>query len=209
MAHNCTINSTENIKSKPAGSQNWDDNLKAIPINKNNKKLKDKITTPHKHHWKNAKSINVSRKKNPIVGDSVLKHVEGWRLNKRMKSNVSVRSIPGTSTNGMIHHVKGCLEDMSQDTVILHHEIDDLKIGNTSEKLATEIVNLALTIQIEKTKVFILGLTIRNNNLDKRWKEVNQLLERKCLIEKLGFIDNQNINLKMLRSWSTFKKQKL
>ena len=98
---------------------------------------------------------------------------------------------------------------MSRDTVILHQEIDNFKIGNTLEKLATNIVNLALTIQIEKTKVFILGLTIRNNNLDKRWKEVNQLLERKCLIEKLGFIDNQSINLKMLRSWSTFKKQKL
>ena len=29
-------------------------------------------------------------------------------------------------------------------------------------------------------------------SLDKRRKEVNQLLERKCLVEKLGFIDNQN-----------------
>ena len=39
---------------------------------------------------------------------------------------------------------------------------------------------------------------IRNDNLDKRQKEVNQFLERKCLLEKLGFFDNQNINLKML-----------
>ena len=132
------------------------------------------------------------------MGDSILKHVEGWRLNKRMKSNVLVRSIPGASTNGMIHHVKGCLEDISPDTAILHHGTNDLKSGNTSEKIATDIVNLALTIQNEKTKVFISGLTIRNDNLDKRRKEVNQFLERKCLVEKLGFIDNQNINLKML-----------
>ena len=132
------------------------------------------------------------------MGDSILKQVEGWRLNKRMKSNVSVRSIPGTSTNGMIHHVKGCLEDISPDTVILHHGTNDLKSGNTSEKIATDIVNLALTIQNEKTKVFISGLTIRNDNHDKRRKDVNQFLERKCLVEKLGFIDNQNINLKML-----------
>ena len=40
--------------------------------------------------------------------------------------------------------------------------------------------------------------TIRNDNLDKRWKEENQLLERNCLVEKLSFLDNQNINLKML-----------
>ena len=61
-------------------------------------------------------------------------------------------------------------------------------------------VNLALIIQNEKTKVFISGLIIRNDNenLDKRRKEVNQFSERKCLLEKLDFIDNQNINLKML-----------
>ena len=40
------------------------------------------------------------------VDDSILKHVEGWHLNKSMKFNVSVKSIPGASTNGMIQHVK-------------------------------------------------------------------------------------------------------
>ena len=97
----------------------------------------------------------------------------------------------------MVYHVKGCLEDISPNAVILHHGTNDLKSGNTSEKIATDIVNLALTTQSQKTKVFISGLTIRNDNFDKRRKEVNQLLERKCLVAKLGFIDNQNINLKM------------
>ena len=198
MAHNSTIDLTENNKCKPTGSQTRDDNFQAIVNNNNNKKLKDTKTTPHKDPSKNSKSINVPRKNTLVVGDSILKHVEGWRLNKRMKSNFSVRSIPGASTNGMVHHVKGCLEDISPNTVILHHGTNDLKCGNTSEKIATDIVNLALTIQSEKTKVFISGLTIRNDNLNKRRKEVNQLLERKCLVAKLGFIDNQNINLKML-----------
>ena len=115
-----------------------------------------------------------------------------------MKSNVSVRSIPGASTNGVIHHVKGWVEDIWPDTVILHHGTNDIKSGNTSEKIATDIVNLALTIQSEKTKVFISGLTTTNDNLDKKRKEVNQSLERKFLVEKLGFIDNQKINLKIL-----------
>ena len=137
-------------------------------------------------------------KKTLIVIDSILKQVEGWRLNKRMKSNVAVISVPDASTNGMIHYVKGCLEDISSDTVILHHGTNDLKSGNTSEKIATDRVNLALTIQSEKTKVFISGLTTTNDNLDKKRKEVNQSLERKFLVEKLGFIDNQKINLKIL-----------
>ena len=50
----------------------------------------------------------------------------------------------------MVHHVKGCLEDISPDTVILHNGTNDLKSGNTSEKIATDIVNLALTIRSEK-----------------------------------------------------------
>ena len=98
----------------------------------------------------------------------------------------------------MAHHVKGYLEGISPDTVILHHGTNDLKSGNTSEKTATAIIKLALTIQIEKNKVFISGLTIGNDFLHKRRKEVNKILESKCLVEKLSFIDNQNINLKML-----------
>ena len=74
------------------------------------------------------------------MGDFILKHAEGWRLKKRMKSNVSVRSIPGASTNCMIHHVKGCLKDISPDNVSLHHGTNDLKSGNTSEKIAIDIV---------------------------------------------------------------------
>ena len=80
------------------------------------------------------------------MSDSILRHVESWRLNKRMKSNVSVRSIPGASIKGMIHHVKEYLEDISPDTEILHNETSDPKNGNTSEIIPTAIVNLALTI---------------------------------------------------------------
>ena len=31
---------------------------------------------------------------------------KGWRLNKRMKSTVHVKSIPGATTKGMKHHVR-------------------------------------------------------------------------------------------------------
>ena len=55
------------------------------------------------------RSDNPQRKKTLILGDSIVKHVEGWRLNKRMKSAVFVRCIPETTTNAMKHHLKGCL----------------------------------------------------------------------------------------------------
>ena len=106
-----TIDLTDYNKSKPSGSQTRNDNLSAIGNNNNYKILKDNKITPYKYPWKNLKSINALRKNTLIVGDSILKHVEGWCLNKSMKSTVSVRSIPGTSTYDMTHHIKGCLED--------------------------------------------------------------------------------------------------
>ena len=97
MTHNSTIHLTENNKCKSSGWQTRDDNLQATASNNNKKKLKDNKTTLHKDPSKSSKSINIPTKK----------HVEGWRLNKGMKSNVSVRLIPVASTNGIIHHVKG------------------------------------------------------------------------------------------------------
>ena len=138
------------------------------------------------------------KKKTLIVGDSIVKHIDGWRLNKRMRSTVSVRSIPGTTTKGMIHHVKGCLEDTSPDCIILHHGTNDLNSNSTSEEIADKILNLVASIKTSKTQVFVYGLVIRKDKLNKKGNEVNELLKTKCEIRQLSFIDNKNISLGML-----------
>ena len=71
-----------------------------------------------------------------IVGESTVKHIDDWQLNKRMRSTVSLRSIPSATTKGLIHHVKGCLEDTSSDFIILHHGTNDLNGDSTSEEIA-------------------------------------------------------------------------
>ena len=69
--------------------------------------------------------------------------------------NDLVRSIPGVTTKGMTHHVKGCLEDISPDFIILHHGTNDLNGNNTSEEIADKILNLAASIKTSKNKVFV------------------------------------------------------
>ena len=51
-----------------------------------------------------------------MMSDSIVKNVEGWRLNKLMKYQVSFKSIPGAATKGVVHHVKGCLQDTPYQT---------------------------------------------------------------------------------------------
>ena len=98
----------------------------------------------------------------------------------------------------MIHHVKGCLEDTFPDFIILHHGTNDLNSYSTSEEIADKILNLATSIKTSKNQVFVSGLVIRKDKLNKKGNEVNELLKTKCEIRQLSFIDNKNISLGML-----------
>ena len=139
------------------------------------------------------------KKKTLIIGDSIVKHIDGWRLNKRMRSTVSVRSISGAITKDMVHDVKDSLEDTSPDFMIFHHCANDLNGNSTSEEIADKILNLAASIKTSKNQVFVSGLVIRKDKLNKKGNEVNELLKNKCGIRQLPFIDNKNISLGMMK----------
>ena len=81
--------------------------------------MKSKVNEKKKNQY--LKSNNPQRKKTLILGDSIVKHVEGWRLNKWMK--------PTTK-----HHHEGCLKDSSLGNIILYHGDNNLKSGDNSEK---------------------------------------------------------------------------
>ena len=84
-------------------------------------------------------------KKTLILGDTTIKNVDVWKLNRSMKSIISIRSISGATTKAMKHDVVGCLEDESSDTILLHHGTSDLRSEESSEKIASNIINVALS----------------------------------------------------------------
>ena len=111
-----------------------------------------------------------------------------------MRSTVSVRSVPSATTKGMINHVEGCLEDTSPDFIVLPHGTNDWNSESTSEEIADKILNLAVSIKTSKNQVFLSGLIIRKDKLNKEGNEVNELLKAKCQIRKL-LINSKNISL--------------
>ena len=141
-----------------------------------------------------------NQKKTLIVGDSIVKNIEGWRLNKRMKFSVAVKSIPGTATKGVKHHIKGCLEDNSPDSIMLHVGTNNLKNKESAESIANDIMDVAIFIRNEKTSVFVSGLSVRNDRLNDKGKNVNSLLKRRCDEEKICFVYNTNNNVGMLNN---------
>ena len=97
-----------------------------------------------------------------MVGDLIVKSIKGWRLSKRMKSSVAVKSIPDATTKGKMHHIKGYLEDNSPDSIILNVGTNNFKNKETTEDIANNIRDIAILISKERTNVFVFGLTVRN-----------------------------------------------
>ena len=50
----------------------------------------------------------------------------------------------------MKNHVRGCLEDNSPDTVILHFGSNNLKNNESAENIATDIIDLARSVENEE-----------------------------------------------------------
>ena len=77
----------------------------------------------------------------------------------------------------MNRHLEGCLEDPSLDAIIVHHGAHDLKSDSALEDIATDVVNLAVSVKNEKTNVYtyISSSIIRNDKLDKKMKRSNEV----------------------------------
>ena len=102
------------------------------------------------HTWQNEGGT--SNRRRILISHTTMKNIEGWRLNKIIKSAVAVISIPGAKAEGIKHLVRGCLEDNSPDTAyfIPYFRTNNLKTNESIEDIATEIMDLAIFAKKEK-----------------------------------------------------------
>ena len=98
------------------------------------------------------------------------------------------------------HHIKGCLEDNSPDSILLHVGINNLKNKESVENISNDIMDIATFIRNEKNNVFVSGLTVRNDRINDKGKSVKSLLKRRCDEKKICFVDNTDINVGMLNN---------
>ena len=58
--------------------------------------------------------------------------------------------------------------------------------------------NVDLSAKNKKNTAYVSGLTVKNDKYERKKKEVSVTLKKKCNDKKLCFIDNGNINPRML-----------
>ena len=92
-----------------------------------------------------------------IIGDSIIKCVQGQKLDRRVKHRVVVKSSFGASTSDMKHHIKSTLHKAPQQ-IILHIGTNDLR-DTKPEAVADNIVDIARQIENESgVKLLYLNL---------------------------------------------------
>lgn len=136
---------------------------------------------------------NVNKQVVAVIGDSMIKHVKGYKLSNKDKK-VVVKTFPGAKTNCMQHYLKPTLEQ-KPDMLILHCGTNDLK-SKEPEEITDNIIKLATSVsnESENTIVVVSGIVPRGDNLNTKVVEVNEILKRKCDECNIGYIDNSNID---------------
>ena len=135
---------------------------------------------------KNEKSIFV-------IGDSMVKHLNGWEMSKKLNANckVFVKTFSGAKTACMNDYVKPSVRS-SPDHFILHVDTNDLSSDKSSEEIARSIIDLATSIKSENHDVSISNIIIRadDKKLEEKRCEVNNFLGKLCKENNYYLIDH-------------------
>ena len=92
-----------------------------------------------------------------IIGDSMVKNGQSWRLKAALKQNVKLRSFSGAKIADMEHYIKPAIEEKA-DLYIAHFGTNDLRTDQYSEAIAEKIVGVAMTMKMETNDVVISGI---------------------------------------------------
>ena len=190
-------------------SDNAQSNESSNPENEwrtvNTKKRKEKNKTRRKKineaqfnaHDDTENSTPANESTTLLIGDSMIKNIQGTRLGKAVGHRVVVKSFSGATTKAMKDYLKPNLE-LSPDQVILHVGTNDLK-SNEPQQVADSVVDLARQIENSSDATVIISeLVSRRDSFNEAVKTVNKQLKFYCRQNGWKFIQHQNISEKEL-----------
>ena len=152
--------------------------------NRKNNSEQEKDKKPNKEQ-KKGKSV-------AILGDSMVKHLNGWEMSKMIRNcKVYVRSFPGAKVQCMDDYKKPSVRD-KPDHFIIHVGANDLNSEVSPKSIAESIVDLAMSLKTESNDVSVSNIILRTDNslLNQKGCEVNSHLKNLCEERNLYLIDN-------------------
>ena len=148
--------------------------------------------TGNKTEFKESSQKSGMEKRVFILGESILKHVNGYEITKKLDNcKVYVKSFSGAKIK--------CMEDYAQpairtnpDHIVIHVGTNDLSSKKESAEISSAIVYLALKLKSDTCQVSVSKLTTRNDQYRKKTFDVNQHLKVLCREKNINIIDHGN-----------------
>ena len=165
---------------------------------KNHQSKSSKKKPPNKSSHNSSNTLNHNQERSSpttvIIGDSIIRNIQGWQLGKEVGHRVVVKSFAGATTSDMSHYVKPTL-DKKPDQIILHAGTNDLGKLSPSE-IADNIVDLAREIESSTdAQVIISELVTRSDLSDSGDVDaVNKRLRKFCNQRQWHFILHDDIH---------------
>ena len=165
---------------------------------KKNKTRRKKISEAQSNAYDDTENSTPANESTTLlIGDSMIKNIQGTRLGKAVGHRVVVKSFSGATTKAMKDYLKPNLE-LSPDQVILHVGTNDLK-SKEPQQVAGSVVDLARQIENSSdATVIIPELVQRRDGFNEAVKTVNKQLKFYCRQNGWKFIQHQNISEKEL-----------
>ena len=119
----------------------------------------------------------------------MVKKLNGYLFTKKVRHKflVKVRPFTGAKVSCMVDHVKPTIRDDKPDHVILHTGTNDLRSQMTASEIARSITELAMPLKDNDNSVIVPGIVPRNDSLNNKVTEVNNLLLLMCKERKIPF----------------------
>ena len=185
---------TSQSTTKTCGELNSDKSKKKSQASKSDKQ---NITNKHStcNTLEDNQSPSLSKKVTVIAGDSILKHLEGWRLSNS-STRVIVKSFSGATTSDMEDYLKPILRK-EPNKIILHAGTNDIT-HLTAQRVAEGVLNLGIQVNQDSpsTELVISGILPRTDKPDLMLKvnEANKIVKSFCLENNWAFIDHKSFN---------------
>ena len=133
-----------------------------------------------------------------IVGDSMIKRIDGYLLTSSFNHRyiVKVRSFLSAGIVDMFDYIKPTQRNFNPDVYILHVETNDLSSNKSTEQRSLDVLHLAKSLKLNNNTVFVANIVPRDDAYKKKVDEVNVKLEKLCTVNDIEIISHKRVNPK-------------
>ena len=133
-----------------------------------------------------------------IVGDSMIKKVDGYLPTSSLKHQYLVKTRPfsAAKTTDMYDYIKPTQRDFKPGIFVLHVGTNDLPLYKSPKEISEDIITLAESMKTEKNEI-VSSMVCRADSFREKVDEVNAHLEEICAEKDIAIITDSNINPKI------------